>query len=239
MNQPKLSVIIPAYNEEGRIAKTLKYTIDYLDRQTYSWEIIVVDDGSKDNTSQVVRDMRLPNIRIIRNNPNLGKGGSVKRGMLAAEGEFRLFCDADNATPFEEIEKFWPIINEKNVVIGSRYMKGSNIVIEQTFMRRFLSRIGNLLVQIILLPGLPDTQCGFKMFTAEAAKKIFPRQTINRWAFDMEVLYIARRLGYKIKQVPVNWYDRSGSTIQSSNVFLKTFSELLKIRWGGFVGRYR
>jgi len=239
MSSPRLSVIVPAYNEEKRIGETLKYIINYLSKQEYSWEIVVVDDGSRDRTSQTVKDLGLAGVRVVRNDPNLGKGGSVKRGMLEAKGEFRLFCDADNATPFEEIEKFWPAINEKNVVIGSRYMKGSNIVIEQTFLRRLLSRLGNILVQIILLPGLPDTQCGFKMFTGESAERIFPRQTVNRWGFDMEILYIARKLGYKVRQVPVNWYDRTGSTLQSSNVFLKTFSELLKIRWNGIAGRYR
>lgn len=239
MAVPKLSVIIPCYNEEKRIVETLKYTINYLKPQPYSWEIIVVDDSSRDQTSRVVKDLQIPNVKVIRNDPNLGKGGSVKRGMLTATGEYRLFCDADNATPFEEIGKFWPVINEKNVAIGSRYIKGSNIVAKQTFLRRFLSRMGNLLVQLVLLPGLPDTQCGFKMFTAGQAEKIFPRQTINRWGFDMEVLYIARKFGFKVKQVPVTWYDRAGSTMPSSGAFSKTLAELFKIRWGGFVGRYR
>jgi dolichyl-phosphate beta-glucosyltransferase len=239
MDSPKLSVVIPAYNEENRLTETLEIIIQYLSVQEYPWEIIIVDDGSKDKTAEVAESMSCPNLRVIKHNPNQGKGAAVKTGMLAAVGQYRLFCDSDNATPFEEIEKLWPVIDEKTVVIGSRYMKGSQIVIEQTFLRRLLSRLGNILIQIILLPGLPDTQCGFKMFTAEAAERIFSRQTISRWGFDMEILYLARKLGYKVRQVPVNWYDRAGSKVQSSKVFLKTFSELFRIRWNSLVGKYR
>lgn len=235
----KLSVVIPAYNEERRIAKTLSAISSYLEKQDFSWEIIVVDDGSKDTTVQIVNDLHLPSLRLIKLGQNQGKGAAVKKGMLSAEGEYRLFCDADNATPIGQLEKMWLMTDKFPVVIGSRYLKGSRIVIEQTFMRRFLSRIGNILIQVMILPGFPDTQCGFKLFEGKAAQAIFTKQTISRWGFDMEVLFIARKLKFKIGQVPVDWYDRAGSKIHSSNVFVRTLSELFKIRWNGLTGKYR
>lgn len=234
-----LTVVIPVYNESKRIVETLNFIVDYLQKQDFTWEIVVVDDGSQDNTLEIVNNLKLPNTKTFRQSKNLGKGAAVKRGMLEAVGRYRLFCDADNATPFNQIEKFWPFIDSYQVLVGSRYIKESKIVIQQTFLRKLLSRIGNLAIQTILLPGLKDTQCGFKMFSAEAANKIFSKQTINRWAFDMEALFLAKKLGFSIKEIPVDWYDRAGSRLHSANAFSKTLQDLLKIRLNSILGRYR
>jgi len=234
-----ISVVIPAYNEAKRIKKTLNYISEYLLKNKYRYEIVVVDDGSRDDTARVVENIGLPGVRLEKYNANRGKGFAVNYGVTKSKGDYILFCDADNATPFYEIKKMLEQIEEYPVVIGSRYLKDSKIKFYQPLFRRIASRFGNMLIQIMILPGISDTQCGFKMFQADAAKEIFSRQTIWRWGFDMEVLYIAKKLNYKIKQVPVDWYSQEGSKIQSSNVFLTTFSELVKIKTRGILGHYR
>ena len=237
--QPYLSIVIPAYNESRRIKKTLNYIYGYLKKQKYSFEIIVVNDGSRDNTVKVVESLDIPNLRVEDYGKNQGKGYAVNYGMLKASGKYIIFADADNATPFEEISKLLKNAEEYPVIIGSRYLKESKIKFYQPLSRVIASRIGNFLVQILILPGIKDTQCGFKLFEHSAAKVIFIRQTIWRWGFDMEILYIARKLRYKIKQVPVDWYNQEGSKIQSSKVFLSTFAELFKIRMKAFRGAYK
>ncbi len=237
--EPRLSVVIPAYNEEFRIGKTLELISKYLEQQPYTWEIIVVDDCSSDRTAQRVQDFSSAGVRLLEQKPNAGKGAAVRRGMLEARGEYVLFCDADNATPFEEIEKFWPFVADFPVIIGSRYLKESRVVVQQPLVRRLLSRVGNLLVQVMLLPGYPDTQCGFKLFSAAAADHIFNKLTLERWGFDMEILAIAKLKHLAVKQVPVNWLDQTNSKIQSSSVFARTLLELFKIRWNLIKGAYR
>jgi len=284
-----LSVIIPAYNEEKRLPETLKKVRDYLNRQKYTYEVYVVDDGSKDRTPQRVEVLLKdwPEFKIIGYQPNRGKGYAVKTGMLAAKGDWRLLMDADSSTDIKEIEKlliyacarqhlqryrpysdasasegpalsaknpakggnhaFWPAratledagsLQYYEVIIGSRYLNKNSIKIKQPLGRRIVSRLGNLLVRLLLGIKLVDTQCGFKLFSAEAAKRIFPLQTIERWGFDMEILAIAIRKGYKIKEVAVDWADAEGSTVKKSAV-LKTLKELLAIKWNLLMGKYQ
>ncbi len=234
-----VSVIIPAYNEEKRIGKTLPIIHDFFDKLELSYEILVVDDGSKDKTAQKVEDLNLSNTKVISYGENRGKGGAVNFGAKNAQGDWILIADADNSTPIEEFSKLFAEHDKFEVIIGSRYINGSNIAIKQSFSRRFASRLGNILIQILILPGIKDTQCGFKLFSKSAAEKIFTKQTIWRWGFDFEILKIARVLGYKIKEVPVTWYNDEGTRLQSSRVFTKTLSELLTVRKNSNKGLYK
>lgn len=226
-----LSVVIPAYNEEKRLPETLKKLRDYLSRQDYEWEVLIVNDGSKDATGNVVREVikDWQNFRLIDNKLNKGKGGVVKQGMLEAKGDWRLFMDADNSTDISEIEKLWPAKEGYDIIIGSRYLNKDSIKIKQPLTRRIVSRFGNWLIRILLGINMVDTQCGFKLFSAKASEDIFPRQTIERWGFDMEILAIARKMGYEIKEVAVDWYDAEGSHVKKGTAF-KSLKELLIIK---------
>ncbi|MBX4204809.1 MAG: glycosyltransferase family 2 protein, partial [Candidatus Doudnabacteria bacterium] len=195
----KLSVIIPAYNEEKRIQKTLEDVDSYLEKQNYDYEIIVVDNNSNDRTAEVVKNLEqttVQNARVVLE-ATKGKGAAVRKGMMEAIGDYSVFMDADNATPISEIEKFWPHLESGiEVVIGSRYQDPSTVKIKQPFYRILLSRMANTLIQIVLIPHIKDTQCGFKAFKSQASKEIFKHVTIFGWAFDMELLAIALRLSY-------------------------------------------
>jgi len=252
-----LSIVIPAFNEEKRLPKTLKKVRDYLNRQNITrqggggqaYEVIVVNDGSTDNTpgvlSGLIRDW--PEFRLIDNRKNCGKGAVVKQGMLAAKGEWRLFMDADGSTDISELPKLWQFKNQKlkiknqnekfEIIIGSRYLEADSIKIKQPVLRRIISRLGNILVRILLGIKAADTQCGFKLFSKEAAEDIFPLQTIERWGFDMEILAIAIKKGYRIKEVPVDWYDAGGSQVKKSATW-KTLKELWKIKRNLMRGNY-
>ncbi|MCX6809350.1 MAG: glycosyltransferase family 2 protein [Candidatus Berkelbacteria bacterium] len=239
MNEIKISVIIPAFNEAKRLPKTLKKISDFFKRKNYSYEIVVVDDGSQDKTTDTIKSLNIPNVRVVSYKANRGKGYAVNFGILKAKGKYILFADADNSTPFEQIEKLLEHIENYEVVIGSRYLTNSHIKLKQPLSRRVAARLGNLLIRAMVLPKIEDTQCGFKMFQRHAAHEIFSRQTIWRWGFDIEILYIAKKLGFKIKEVPIDWYNDEATRIQSPRVFLTTFSELLRIKLNSISGKYR
>ncbi len=251
MNELFLSVVIPAYNEEDRIEKTLRRVDAYLKSQTYSYEIIVVNDGSKDSTAEKVRQAfsQLPHLRLIDNKENHGKGWVVKQGMLEAKGQIRLFMDADNSTAIDQVERMLPYFSAYggspeggreayDVVFGSRRAKGAVIAIHQAWWRENLGRVFNLLMRLIAWLPYSDTQAGFKAFTSEAAEAIFSRQTIWRWAFDVEVLVIARALGFKIKEVPITWVNDPKSHVKFSGM-VKMLFEVIKIRLGSLSGAYK
>ena len=238
-----LSVIIPAYNEEKRIGATLLDVDKYLARQKYSYEILVVSDGSTDKTVDVVGKYRqlVKNLEVIDNLENKGKGAVVKQGMLAAKGKYRLFMDADNSTSLDHTEKMWPIFsNGSDIVIGtrdSRDVKEATQAVRQPFVKRLIGDIGNLLIQILAVPGIWDTQCGFKGFSDRAVKDIFPRLGINRWGFDIEILAIAKRLNYKIGIIPVRWENDARSHVTLGG-YLNTFRELFIVRWNLTIDKY-
>ena len=234
-----LSVVIPAYNEEKRLPATLEKIRKYLSSQRYEWEVLVINDGSKDNTGQVVSELikSWDGFRLIDNEINKGKGGVVKQGMLQAKGEWRLFMDADNSTDISEIEKLQPHLENFDIIIGSRYLNKDSIKVKQPLIRRMVSRFGNWLIRILLGIRMVDTQCGFKLFSAKASEEIFPKQTIMRWGFDMEILAIARKKGYEMKEVAVDWYDAENSTVKKSAA-LKTLRELFIIKWNIIAGKY-
>jgi dolichyl-phosphate beta-glucosyltransferase len=205
----ELSIIFPAYNEAERILPTLRSFYNYFSKKNLTFEILVVDDGSTDSTVRCVEELKreIQNIRIIRSPENRGKGHAVRVGMLEATGSIRIFSDADGSTPVEESEKLLkPLLeNKADVVIGSRYLPGSLIVQKQPYFRRLWSRLSNLIVQRILLPGIGDPHCGFKAFSAEAAEKIFSKSTVDEWSFDLEILAFANKFSFRIQEVPVEW----------------------------------
>ena len=241
MNNTYLSIIIPAYNEEKRIPETLRKVSAYLKNQSYSWEIIIVNDGSKDNTAKVVQEIALQdeNIRLIDNKENRGKGYVVRQGLLEAKGDYRIFMDADNSTSVDHVEKMFPEFkNGYGVVIGSRDMKDSKLAIPQSWLRQRVGDIFNLLVQFICgLWGVWDTQCGFKGLTKECVKDVVSQCRIDRFAFDPEILIISKRMGYKIKEVPVTWFNDAASTVKLKNM-IKMGIDLLKIRLNIIKGLY-
>jgi dolichyl-phosphate beta-glucosyltransferase len=236
-----LSVIIPAYNEERRLPKTLFDVDQYLKKQPYKYEIIVVNDGSKDKTAEVVNGLKtkIAGLKLIDNKENHGKGFVVKQGLLAAEGEYRLFMDADNSTSVNQVEKMLPFFKEGfDIVIGSRDVKGAVLANPQPFIRRFVGNIFNLMVQSVVgLWGIWDTQCGFKALSHRAAREIMPRCRIDRWAFDPEILAVGRKLGYKIKEVPVVWVNDAESKVKLRST-IKMALDLFVISCNLLIGRY-
>lgn len=241
MEAPFLSVVVPAYNEAERIPLTLLDMDKRLSEANFSYEILVINDGSKDKTAEIVEKMAktIPHLVLINNEKNQGKGGVVRDGMLAAKGQYRIFTDADNSTSIDQFEKMLPFFNEGyEVVIGSRAVKGAHLEPAQPFYRQILGRVSNLIIQAVNLPGIMDTQCGFKAFTAEAAKRIFPLTRINGWGFDIEALALARSLGYRAKEVPVRWVNDTASHVKLS-AYLKVFVENVKIRLWLIIGSYQ
>lgn len=243
MQSVYLSVIIPAYNEEERIVKTLRRVDAYLKEQVFPAEIIVVIDGAKDNTANMVADLSsvIPNLRVIDRKENRGKGYTVREGMRVAKGEIRLFSDADNSTDISHFDKMKPLFNQGyDVVICSRDKKdaaGATQVVPQSFFKRQLGNMGNLFIQLFAVRGIWDTQCGFKAFRAEAAERIFSRAKIDRWGFDIEVLALARTFGYKIGIVSAHWINDPKSHVKLSG-YLQVLWETLKIWWWLRVGGY-
>lgn len=235
-----LSVILPAYNEAERITPTLEVVLAYLDGRERSGEVIVVDDGSSDDTAGVVGAFG-ERVRLLSLEKNQGKGAAVRAGMLAARGRYRLLADADNATPIEEADKLLAEVDEdgRRVVIGSRYVPGSSVTKKQSPLRVLIGRAGNLLIRSFLLDTqVHDTQCGFKLFPAGAAELLFSRQRITRWGFDMELIAMAHQFGLEVREVGVVWQDVGGSRLRPVRDALRTLVELLRIKLNFWMGRY-
>jgi len=236
----EISIIIPAYNEEKRLEPTLKAITQYLEKNFKTYEVLVVNDGSKDNTAEITEKFKDKKVRIIQNPKNMGKGFSVKNGMINAKYDPVLFTDADLATPIEEVEKLLKALQEGyDVAIASRNIQGSTISVHQPGYRKALGKAFPFIVKSMVLPDFKDTQCGFKLFKKEAARKIFPRQTLKRFAFDVEILYIAKQLNYKVKEVPITWVDKDGSTVSPIKDSFRMFNEVMKIRYNKMKGEYK
>ena len=236
-----LSVVIPAYNEEDRLPHTLEATTSYLKKQAYTWEILVVDDGSSDSTAKKVQALQIvdPRIQLLQYGKNRGKGYAVRFGMTHAKGTYRLFMDADNSTTIDHFAKFLPIFDDGyDVVIGSRDIAGAQIDVHQAKWKELLGDMGNLWIQFWAVRGISDTQAGFKVFTARATQDIFPILTIDRWGFDVEALAVARRKGYKISEQPIHWVNDPNSKV-STKAYIDVLKEVVQVRlnmWKGVYG---
>lgn len=238
----RLSVIIPAYNEEQRIGKTLDDLAAYFAGVDYRAEILVVDDGCVDGTAAVVREKMKSsgNLRLLDYGGNRGKGYAVRHGMRQAGGEVRLFYDADGSTPIDQVEKFWPHFTRGAAIcLGSRALPGSDLVVRQPWRRQLMGRVFNLLVKLLAVRGFRDTQCGFKAFTAAAAETIFSRQQLTGFGFDVELLFIAKCHGLPAVEVPVRWIDSPASRVSPLRDARRMFGEVLKIRRLARKGAYR
>jgi dolichyl-phosphate beta-glucosyltransferase len=225
-------VVIPAYNEEERLGETLEKVRAHLEGQERSFEIIVVDDGSADRTSEIAVEMLQGcEHRVLRNEPNAGKGASIKRGMLGSRGLHALFTDADLSTPIEEIDKLWKAIEGgADIAIGSRAVAGSVLAVRQPFHREMMGRTFNLIVRALVLPGFKDTQCGFKLFSRHAIESIFPLQSRDGFSFDVELLALGRAMGYRIAEVGVVWENSPASRVSPIRDSAEMFMDLLRLR---------
>lgn len=234
---PRLSIVVPAYNEEMRLQESLLQIADYVGRQPYASEVIVSDDGSTDSTRQLAETFAAdrPWLRVIGERSNRGKGAAVRSGVLQTKGEFVLMCDADLATPIEELDSFWAHIEAgADIVIASRPLKGSHLVRRQPLHREMAGRMFNVAVQLLAVRGIHDTQCGFKLFRGETAQRLFSMSVRDGWDFDIEILYLARRLGYKIAEVPVHWYHRDGSKVRMLRDGMHMLAGIIAIRMQHF-----
>lgn len=236
-----LSVIIPAYNEEKNIRATLESIFSYLKENNIEHEIIVVTDGSKDRTNEIVRDLQgqIPTLQLLDHPTNRGKGFVVRSGMMRAKGDLRLFTDADNSTPINHLDRMLPYFDQGySVVIGSIAAKGHTVASgSEPWWRRLFGKLGNLFIQIVAVPGINDTQRGFKILTAAAADKIFPKMKIDRFGFDVEMLALARKFRFKIKEVPVDWNNNPNSHVSLKSYF-QVLLETVKVRLNLLTGRY-
>lgn len=233
MNNKNLSVVIPCFNEEKRVVSTLYEISDYFTAKGIQFEILIVDDGSTDSTVDTVSKLsnKMNNIRIYRNQSNMGKGYSVGLGVFKSSGNYILFTDADMSTPIDEFEKFILHINHgEKIMIGSRKMNGANIVTRQPFLREFLGKVFTKLSNLILGTNYSDFTCGFKCFETDIAKKIFSKRKINRWGFDSEILFLAKKLKYKVIEIPITWRNDLATKVDLKKDILNSFVELIKIR---------
>ncbi len=240
MEKPFLSVVIPAYKEEHRIDATLEALDSYFRKQTFSYEILVVNDGSTDGTAAAVRryEQKIKGLRLIDNAQNHGKGFVVRQGMLEAQGTYRLFMDADNSVPIEYFDQFLPYFSQEyDVVIASIEVPGAKIQEKGKWYRRLLGHYSKYLIRALTVWDIHDTQRGFKMFSEKAAEDIFPLQTLTGWGFDFEVLMLAKKLGYKIKELPVEWHNAGESKV-NAKAYLTTLADLFHVKKNMILGNY-
>ena len=240
MSNPLLSIIIPAYNEEDRLPNTLEQVTTFLNSQAYPAEVLVVENGSQDRTLEIARDFsrRFPYVKALHVDGR-GKGLAVKYGMQQATGDYRFICDADLSMPIKEVNCFIPpILPVMDIAIASREAPGA-VRYNEPLYRHLTGRFFNLVVRLLALPGLHDTQCGFKCFRGAVADEIFPLQTIDGWSFDVEVLFIARQRGYKILEIPVPWYFSAESKVRIVHDLIKVGLDLIAIRRNAWNGKYK
>jgi dolichyl-phosphate beta-glucosyltransferase len=239
LTSPYLSIVIPAYNEEHRLPRTLEQTFSFLQEQSYSAEVLIIENGSTDRTLELAGKFaaQYQNLQVFQEKIR-GKGNAVRRGMLEARGEYRIFCDADLSMPIAEINKFIPpVLNNTDIAIASREVPGA-VRYDEPYYRHLTGRVFNNLIRLLVLPDLQDTQCGFKCFRAEIAEEVFHYQKLTGWSFDVEVLYIAQRKGYRIREIPIDWYFKSDTKISVLQDSWQMFLDLLTIRRNARRGLY-
>lgn len=236
-----VSIVIPAYNESARLGATLDRVLAFISRQPWEAEVVVVNDGSQDGTAEVVRGyaQRSPDVRLLENPGNRGKGYSVRNGVLHANGGFILFTDADLSSPIEEAPKLLDALGRgADIAIGSRWVRSELQTRRQSVARQVLGRVFNGLLRVLLRLDFKDTQCGFKAFRRDAARAVFPLQQIEGWGFDPEVLFLANRMGFKVEEVPVVWAHDDRTRISPLADGSRMVADMLRIRWYSLIGKY-
>jgi len=237
-----LSIVIPAYNEEKRITPTLDSVSAFVNNTDFLAEVLVIDDGSTDGTAALIQDRKESGepFRLISYQSNQGKGYAVRKGMLAANGKYRLFMDADSSMPIDQAPGLLEVLEQENaqVAIASRYIAGSRNLGQGSAIRRFVSRLGGAFIRLTVLPGIADSQCGFKLFTSEAAAALFTNLQVHRWGFDVEVLARARALGMKIVEVPVKWQPMPGTTLSAWRATPSVLMTTVQVAWRYHTGQY-
>lgn len=237
---PDLSVIVPVYNEEKRVEKGLKEILNFLSKQKFSWELILVDDGSTDKTEKIVRKniAQNKNAQLVSSR-HQGKGGAIKKGVLTSKGKWVLFLDIDLATPMEELTKFRSQIKNFDVLIGSRKMTGARILLHQPKFRELSGKVFTFLTNALVTSGISDITCGFKMYKGRLAKQLFKQSVLRDWSFDAEILFLAQKKKARIKEIAVTWKDDPHTKVNIFQDAFKSFSGLLKIRVNDLRGLYR
>ena len=232
MSEPFLSIVVPAYNEEARLPDSLTAITRFAAQQDYALEVLVIDNNSRDRTHAIAEDFaeQFPFVHVVYEGTQ-GKGAAVKTGMLAAKGDYRFICDADLSMPIDEIVKFLPPqLDDYDIAIASREVEGA-VRYGEPWHRHVMGRVFNTIVRLFAVSGFHDTQCGFKMFRADVAETLFPLQTMNGWSFDVEILHVAQKYGYRIIEVPINWYYKANTRIHPIRDSIEMFVEVFKIRW--------
>lgn len=226
-----LSIVIPAYNESARLGPTLRRVVDYLRQNGIRYEVLVVDDGSTDGTSELARTFEPEGVRVLTQEVNRGKGAVLKAGVLESRGREVLLVDADLSTPIEDLERLRPRLAEAELVLGSRAVEGSDILTHQPFYREMMGRTFNLIIQMAGVRGLRDTQCGFKLLDGDVARRLFAELQIQRFAYDVELVWLARRHGYRVVEVGVRWADSPSSKVNPLTDSFRMFWDVMALRW--------
>lgn len=239
MKKPYVSVIVPAYNEEEIIKKTLQTITKFLKTKNYKWEIVLVDDGSQDNTVKIVKKLKTSNLRLYVHKKNKGKGGALRTGFKHANGKYILFTDVDQSVHIRYLDDLLKELESgADVVICSRRVEGAKIVVHQPLARELMGRGYVLFARMVLLSPITDFTCGFKAFESKAGKRLFNKGVLDRWVYDSEILFLASKFGYSVKQVPVEWRNRLDSRVQVGSAVYTSFIDLLKIRVNDFLKKY-
>lgn len=235
-----ISFLVPVYNEEKRVSKAVKALEKYLQTFEENYEVIFIDDGSKDETVEKIKTSK-PKFKyeILSYTPNHGKGYAIKQGMLKAKGDYRLFFDADMSTPLEELDKFLPHLDRKVVLIGNRKREGASVVKHQPYLREKMGQVFTLLARGLMTWEVTDFTCGFKLFPKEVALKVFKKAQVDRWSYDAEILFLTKKFGYKIQQIPVSWADDPRTRVILLKDSIQSFTDLLAIRLADLQGKYR
>ena len=234
----KLSLLIPAYNEEKIIESTLEKVLKFLSKKKYSWEVIVIDDGSSDQTSLKAKKFNNEKVLVVRYEINRGKGGALKEGVNKARGDYIIFSDADLSVDIGKVDGVLNALKKSDVVIGSRRIQGAKILVHQPILREFMGRGYTHLTKLVTGVNLADFTCGFKGFRKNAAKYIFKKTLINRWAYDSEILFLAKKFKYKLTEIPVEWKNREDTRVVLKTVIIESLKDLLSISLNDFLGKY-
>ena len=234
----KLSLLIPAYNEEKIIESTLEKVLKFLSKKKYSWEVIVIDDGSSDQTSLKAKKFNNEKVLVVRYEINRGKGGALKEGVYKSRGDYIIFSDADLSVDIGKVDEVLNALKKSDVVIGSRRIQGSKILVHQPILREFMGRGYTHLTKLVTGVNLADFTCGFKGFKKNAAKYIFKKTLINRWAYDSEILFLAKKFKYKLTEIPVEWKNREDTRVVLKTVIIESLKDLLSISVNDFLGKY-